>query len=99
MKNKLVVTKGERSKLNEIDQLFLSFSTIPNLRARLICLELTFSWIEDYDQTKNQLIIIYQALNQLKNSREFKLLLVIILRIGNYMNGIFIIKQSQSRKE
>lgn len=97
--NVLTNYQGERSKLNEIDQLFLSFSTIPNLRARLICLELTFSWIEDYDQTKNQLIIIYQALNQLKNSREFKLLLVIILRIGNYMNGIFIINQSQSRKE
>jgi len=80
--------QNQLSKMSPVDQFFMGLSKIPQLRARLECLQYTLQFPIKVGEVKPALMRIRQATTTMQsNSENFLKLVEIILALGNFLNS------------
>jgi hypothetical protein len=78
---------GDPSLLGKVDQMLLELTKIEHFKEHMQCLSIKSQFQEHADALMNILNICLLAVEQMKNSKRFKIMLTVILKMGNFMNG------------
>lgn len=79
--------KGDKSLLSDLDQFLMKLMLIPNLKQRLDLVLWIHEFPTQFAEIKPAVTTGLNAVNQLKNSKRFDLVLQYVLAIGNYCNA------------
>jgi len=78
---------GDVAKLGKIEQLFLELSQVELLDQRIRAWEIYLKFKVQVIENQENGQVLLRACTQLRNSKAFKQTLLVILAMGNYMNG------------
>lgn len=78
---------GDLDLLTTEDRFLYEMTNIPRLATRLKCLATRYTFEKDALEIKHKLIAIREACTEIEKSKSLKVLLEVVLAIGNYLNG------------
>jgi hypothetical protein len=73
--------------LDKPEQLLLTLDSIPDIRSRLQCLILYCSFEQELDELLKPFETMSKACEEIMDSNNLKLLIALVLNVGNYLNG------------
>ncbi|OLY82565.1 Protein diaphanous-like protein [Smittium mucronatum] len=79
--------KDKKDEMAMADKFMLEMISIERVDQRLKCLEFRSVWEDTLDDLSRNISTIIDASNSLLNCKEFMEILLIVLIMGNYMNG------------
>ncbi|KAJ2962598.1 hypothetical protein NQZ79_g2242 [Umbelopsis isabellina] len=87
MEKYLKKTDEECEELDLPEQLIIHMKRMYRYEPRLIHMQFRLTFLDRFDQLRDNMTVVLEASTSIRNSNSFKELLCLILTIGNYMNA------------
>jgi hypothetical protein len=78
---------GDPALLGEVDQMLLALTKIEHFKEHMQCLTIKNNFQEQANVLMKVLNVCLSAVQQMKDSKRFKTMLTVVLKMGNFMNG------------